>query len=80
MNRFYCTTCGRFAYSAARLKDLTSDSCPDPDCGGHLIPADDDQKCRVCGCTWDHACPGGCYWAEPDLCSACASKVKEAQS
>lgn len=19
------------------------------------------QKCRVCGCTWTHACPGGCY-------------------
>ena len=28
--------------------------------------------CRVCGCT-DHraACRGGCYWVEPDLCSAC---------
>ncbi len=28
--------------------------------------------CRVCGCTDEHACPGGCYWVEPDLCSACA--------
>lgn len=28
--------------------------------------------CRVCGCTDDHACPGGCYWVEDDLCSACA--------
>lgn len=28
--------------------------------------------CRVCGCTEDNACPGGCYWVEPDLCSACA--------
>ena len=28
--------------------------------------------CRVCGCTEDNACPGGCYWIEPDLCSACA--------
>lgn len=27
--------------------------------------------CRVCGCTEDNACPGGCYWVEPDLCSAC---------
>lgn len=27
--------------------------------------------CRVCGCTDDRACPGGCCWVEPDLCSAC---------
>ena len=33
-----------------------------------------EQKCRVCGCTWDNACEGGCYWVEPDLCSACADK------
>lgn len=30
------------------------------------------QRCRVCGCTDDRACPGGCYWVETDLCSACA--------
>lgn len=29
--------------------------------------------CRVCGCTDDRACDGGCSWVEPDLCSACAS-------
>lgn len=28
-------------------------------------------QCRVCGCTNDRACPGGCVWAEPDLCSRC---------
>ncbi len=28
--------------------------------------------CRVCGCTEDNACQGGCYWVEPELCSACA--------
>lgn len=28
--------------------------------------------CRLCGCTDDHACPAGCYWVEPNLCSACA--------
>lgn len=27
--------------------------------------------CRVCGCTDDMACLGGCYWVEPDLCSRC---------
>lgn len=30
------------------------------------------QKCRICGCTWHNACPGGCYWVETDLCSKCA--------
>ncbi len=35
--------------------------------------------CRVCGCTWFTACPGGCSWAEPDLCSACAGKKGAAQ-
>lgn len=34
------------------------------------------QACRVCGCTQHRACVDddghGCYWAEPDLCSACA--------
>lgn len=30
--------------------------------------------CRVCGCTDDHACPGGCSWADDEhtLCSRCA--------
>ncbi|ATE60138.1 hypothetical protein [Thauera sinica] len=29
------------------------------------------QVCRICGCTWDHACSGGCFWVEADLCSRC---------
>ena len=29
------------------------------------------QKCRVCVCTQNRACPGGCYWVEEDLCAAC---------
>lgn len=36
---------------------------------------DDEQHCRVCGCTWNNACPGGCYWVEDDLCSKCAETV-----
>lgn len=28
-------------------------------------------KCRSCGCTDRHACPDGCYWVQPDLCSEC---------
>lgn len=30
------------------------------------------RACRECGCTQNRACPGGCWWVEPDLCSACA--------
>lgn len=33
---------------------------------------EDEKRCRVCGCTWNNACPGGCYWVEEDLCSQCA--------
>jgi hypothetical protein len=35
---------------------------------------EDEQTCRVCGCTWDNACEGGCYWVEDDLCSKCANE------
>lgn len=39
------------------------------------------RRCRVCKCTEDHACEGGCYWVFADLCSSCvppltATKVK----
>lgn len=29
------------------------------------------RQCRVCHCRQEQACPGGCYWVELDLCSAC---------
>jgi hypothetical protein len=28
-------------------------------------------KCRVCGCSEEHACAGGCSWANGDICSVC---------
>jgi hypothetical protein len=31
-----------------------------------------EQRCGVCGCTEQRACPGGCSWVAPALCSACA--------
>ena len=34
------------------------------------------RSCRVCGCTDEHACEGGCTWVEEDLCSACAEKAE----
>jgi len=39
-----------------------------------IVHPAEEQKCRVCGCTQERACPGGCYWVEPTLCSTCADK------
>jgi hypothetical protein len=33
------------------------------------------QECRHCHCTATDACPEGCHWVEPDLCSVCAETV-----
>lgn len=27
------------------------------------------MKCRFCGCTDERACPGGCAWVAPGVCS-----------
>lgn len=27
--------------------------------------------CQLCGCSDERACPGGCYWVLPGLCSQC---------
>lgn len=32
------------------------------------------RACRVCGCIDEQACPGGCHWVGPDLCSACVPR------
>jgi hypothetical protein len=36
-------------------------------------------ECQVCGCTDEHACPGGCIWANAaaTLCSRCAQQAPE---
>lgn len=34
-------------------------------------------KCRVCGCTDENACPGGCSWANRDICTSCVDKQKK---
>jgi hypothetical protein len=39
-----------------------------------------ERRCRACGCTWNNACPGGCYWVEPDLCSECVDADHSARS
>lgn len=32
--------------------------------------------CRVCGCTEERACEGGCTWVAADLCSACVRPLQ----
>jgi len=39
--------------------------------GASLDRSSENRACRVCGCTERRACPGGCYWVDEDLCSAC---------
>lgn len=34
------------------------------------------MKCMFCGCTADNACPDGCSWIAPNLCSKCADRAK----
>lgn len=29
-------------------------------------------ECLGCGCTDERACPGGCAWSEPGICTRCA--------
>jgi len=39
------------------------------------------RACRVCGCTDDRACEGGCWWVEDpaggDLCSRCEKRLRQ---
>lgn len=38
MNRYICTTCGRYCYSAADPDSLINGRCPQPDCAGYTVP------------------------------------------
>ena len=31
-------------------------------------------RCKICGCTFDKPCSGGCAWKYPNLCSSCTEK------
>lgn len=60
----------------AQLEDLLRDHLPQAFPEGlplrpDLAPLGIDA-CRVCGCTDACACPEGCSWVEPGLCSLCA--------
>ncbi len=39
----------------------------------------DSPVCKICGCTDDHACEGGCFWIAPNLCSACAVNLSRSE-
>jgi hypothetical protein len=66
-----CQNCEFFirAVSGGPACDLTNDFTePTAVCQGHVYR----QACRVCGCSHHDPCEEGCWWVEPDLCSACA--------
>ncbi len=50
---------------AVRLEELMGAEKPKPK----------ERKCRVCGCTNERGCPGGCWWVGPDLCSSCVEEA-----
>lgn len=40
-------------------------------------PTFPNARCRICGCTEDRACPGGCYWTDVDACSRCVPVAEQ---
>lgn len=51
----------------------------------HLVPEQSawvklNRQCRICGCTDDEACPGGCSWSQPEICSTCALRQQIADA
>ena len=48
------------------------------DRGADADPMEEKERtCRVCGCTEESACEGGCSWVEEDLCSACVNDKQD---
>lgn len=39
---------------------------------GDALDLEAGDYCRVCGCTQNNACEGGCAWADEGLCTSCA--------
>jgi hypothetical protein len=74
--------CPADVYQDVNVEDCP-ENCGEPDCEERawrcwqkklLEIVDAEPVCRVCGCTQNNACPGGCSWVEPDLCSSCAEE------
>lgn len=72
MGKRCCGALDRLAIDVPLLKEPIDD-LPLPDLAPIAV-----RSCRVCGCTDDCACPGGCSWVAPGLCSSCAPALVEA--
>jgi len=58
------------AEATARLEQAAAEA-PTIRSDGKIVWSDE-GVCRSCGCANEAGCPGGCIWAEPNLCSRCA--------
>lgn len=38
-----------------------------------IIGLADEERCHVCGCTYEDPCENGCAWVSNSFCSACSS-------
>lgn len=73
-------TCPAYIHPVSHECDYKGPRTQAPDCDvnkmvqcwvTHFLSRGYMATCRKCGCTDDNACEIGCFWAEPDLCSAC---------
>jgi N6-adenosine-specific RNA methylase IME4 len=76
----WCARCRmRASVQGAALCEVCDEACAeapfDPDAAaedkGPELPFGETPACRVCGCTDDRKCPGGCAMVERTLCSKC---------
>ncbi|HEX8289791.1 MAG TPA: hypothetical protein VF556_17550 [Pyrinomonadaceae bacterium] len=62
-------------FAAAALEEIETVDCRN--CGCPTLTTEEfcvncgETICTVCGCTESAACPGGCFWTRPGICSQC---------
>jgi len=73
------TLCNLWPASIRGLDALTASADADAEAAAANAPDESAAACKVCGCTEDEPCEGGCAWVTGeenslavDLCSACA--------
>lgn len=76
MRRKKCATETEDIICCDQCPKLADDECDD-DCNDVCPKLAGESVCRVCGCSKEDACEGGCSWVEDDLCSACQGKEAE---
>lgn len=57
-----------------QYEDFVNEVLKDKEEGNQIFDEEEEIECRSCGCTWNNACPGGCYWVEANLCSNCVNE------